>query len=132
MTDHDSNVDSTIAEALRKAREGAMAAGYSVEARGPSDRLTQGYSTRQGTTWNSAGLMTGKRLTERRTAVDVDPEVIGVSVSLSGSQVLLDFPDEYRKLVGFPMAWLLFRTDVTDRLIARHIDVEYLAGVVAG
>lgn len=119
------NFDDTIAEALRRAREGAAAAGYTTEARGPSKG---GDSDRR----TAVGLATGSRIAERLRAVDCEPERIGVSVSLSGGQVYLDYPAEYRKLVAIPMAYLLFRTEPSDKIISRHVNVDWLSEVVIG
>lgn len=114
------HVDSVITEALAKARKGAADAGYGAGIPDPARQARERFTE-----------VIGAKLaaTVRRTQV-LPSELLGVSVSLSGTQVLVTYPAEYRRSVSVPVAWLLYRTVPTDSLIARDIDPGYLATVV--
>lgn len=121
MTD---NRDQVIAQALRNAQAGAKAAGYDVNAQGSRSGAQAGSSDRDRAGWatGSRGLTPVKR--------HCDETEIGVSVTLTGTAVVLTYPADVQKSAQFPMAWLTFGNKQTDRLIARHVDPAYLRSMV--
>lgn len=126
MTENtDSTVDDVIAEALRKARQGAEDAGFSQgatqEDQGAQGAHTERYSRRSDVS-TAAGSYRGPRT--RRT-----PEELGISMSLAGTQVLINYPPMDNRFIAYRTVDVM--SGAIDRLIAMHCDPAWLRSMVS-